>query len=173
VVLVAAALTVGPLRTLPLAAVLALATAACWLWLRSLDDELRRVHRPLPVEASLPPPAEVAIHPEVRALDEALDDLASRVARALPSGRISWAETVAPDLEELYAANVSHELRTPLNSILGFTHILLSEIDGELTPQQREDVEAIQSAAEPATPPEASIRTAVRTSSVLPRTRRL
>lgn len=45
-----------------------------------------------------------------------------------------------------FLAAVSHELRTPLNSILGFANVLSNEIDGPLSPAQREDVEAIQSA---------------------------
>ncbi len=47
---------------------------------------------------------------------------------------------------ETYIAAVSHELRTPLNAILGFTQVLLSEIDGPLSPTQREDVVAIHEA---------------------------
>jgi signal transduction histidine kinase len=45
-----------------------------------------------------------------------------------------------------FLAALSHELRTPLNSILGFTHVLLSELDGPLTTAQREDLAAIESA---------------------------
>jgi signal transduction histidine kinase len=47
---------------------------------------------------------------------------------------------------EAYLAAVSHELRTPLNAILGFTQVLLAEIDGPLSVSQREDVQAISDA---------------------------
>lgn len=47
-----------------------------------------------------------------------------------------------------FLAALSHELRTPLNSILGFTEVLLSGMDGPVTPGQREDLEAIASAGE-------------------------
>lgn len=47
---------------------------------------------------------------------------------------------------EEFVAAVRHELNTPLNVILGFSDVLLQEVDGPLTPQQREDVEAIRSA---------------------------
>lgn len=55
------------------------------------------------------------------------------------------AETAGRFREEFVAA-VRHELKTPLNAILGFTQVLLDEIDGPLTPQQREDVAAIRQA---------------------------
>lgn len=42
--------------------------------------------------------------------------------------------------------SVRHELRNPLNAILGFTDVLLQEIDGALTPAQREDLEVIRDA---------------------------
>lgn len=47
-----------------------------------------------------------------------------------------------------FLAALSHELRTPLNSILGFTHVLATELDGPLTDAQREDVAAIESAGQ-------------------------
>jgi signal transduction histidine kinase len=42
-----------------------------------------------------------------------------------------------------FLANISHELRTPLNAIIGFSKLLLKEIDGPLTEKQREDLEAV------------------------------
>jgi signal transduction histidine kinase len=45
-----------------------------------------------------------------------------------------------------FLRTVSHELKTPLNSILGFTDVLEAEIDGPLTPSQREDIEVIRRA---------------------------
>lgn len=43
---------------------------------------------------------------------------------------------------------LAHELRTPLNAILGFTQVLLSEIDGPVTKEQREDLAIIESAGQ-------------------------
>ncbi len=45
--------------------------------------------------------------------------------------------------KETLLATLRHELRTPLNSILGFADLLLSGVDGELLPAQRDDVTLI------------------------------
>jgi signal transduction histidine kinase len=56
----------------------------------------------------------------------------------------------AKELEELdrlksaFLANMSHELRTPLNSILGFSDVMLEELDGPLTENMNNDLRLIQ-----------------------------
>ncbi len=47
-----------------------------------------------------------------------------------------------------FLAALSHELRTPLNAILGFSDVLLSEVEGPLTPSAREDLEVVRKSAE-------------------------
>ncbi len=54
----------------------------------------------------------------------------------------------ANKLKSEFLASMSHEFRTPLNSILSFTDILLMELDGTVTDQQREDLEMIKESGE-------------------------
>ncbi|WP_224372929.1 PAS domain-containing sensor histidine kinase [Hyalangium versicolor] len=44
-----------------------------------------------------------------------------------------------------FLANMSHEFRTPLNAILGYTSMLLQGVNGEMTPQQRKNLQRIDS----------------------------
>jgi PAS domain S-box-containing protein len=44
-----------------------------------------------------------------------------------------------------FLANMSHEFRTPLNAILGYTHMLLQGVSGELTPPQKKNLTRIDS----------------------------
>jgi len=98
--------------------------------------------RPFPDEAGpRPPPFDrerAAVHEALFRLDQRVGALARsrRAARPPAAGRFR---------AELVAA-VRHELKTPLNAILGFSQVLLDELDGPLDPRQREDVEAIREA---------------------------
>ncbi|MGO9836004.1 MAG: sensor histidine kinase [Polyangiaceae bacterium] len=82
---------------------------------------------------------------QVGALTVAFNALVERFAAAQ--------STYQSDLERVRAADrdraaflgaVSHELRSPLNAILGFADILVTEVDGPLSPEAREEVEQIR-----------------------------
>jgi signal transduction histidine kinase len=58
---------------------------------------------------------------------------AERVYRQDLSGALAYDRD-----RSAFLAALSHELRTPLNAILGFTDVLLSEVDGPLVPDAKE-----------------------------------
>ncbi|HYQ18809.1 MAG TPA: HAMP domain-containing sensor histidine kinase [Polyangiaceae bacterium] len=47
-----------------------------------------------------------------------------------------------------FLAALSHELRTPLNAILGFTDVLLAEVDGPLNEDARENLSVVRGSGE-------------------------
>lgn len=54
----------------------------------------------------------------------------------------------ADRLKSAFLATMSHELRTPLNSIIGFTGIILQEIVGPLSDEQRKQLTMVKNSAQ-------------------------
>jgi two-component system sensor histidine kinase/response regulator len=133
----------------------ATATAALWFAGAASLVTLRWVTR-FRVQTIVELPARVAdpsvpiwwreCHDEV-ALGAGLNDLQRLLADTLARERQLRASVEETDRDKSdFLQAVSHELRTPLNALLGFTDVLLEELDGPLTRSQREDLEHIRRA---------------------------
>jgi len=74
-------------------------------------------------------------------LTSAFNLLVDRFTAAERAYRQDLAGALAYDRDRTaFLAALSHELRTPLNAILGFTDVLLSEVDGPLSAEARENL---------------------------------
>jgi len=131
------------------------------------SDEARGVHRPNPflpqTRAELGIPLKIG-DLVIGALDvqseqanifteddiSVLQILADQIAVAMDNARsYEIAQKAMEEIREAdrlksqFLANMSHELRTPLNSIIGFSRVILKGIDGPITEQQSQDLNAI------------------------------
>ena len=81
----------------------------------------------------------------VGALTAAFNSLLERFAAAQKAYQDDLDRVRAADRERAaFLAAVSHELRSPLNAILGFADLLMTEVDGPISPDMREEVEQIR-----------------------------
>lgn len=133
------------------AALLAILGVAAWFSLRelsaqlatltqSLDEMGRGVPGPFPAVGELDEIGELTV-----ACAELQVVFAARLEKEREARRAAQhADREKTDLFQ----SISHALKTPLNSILGFSNVLLNEIDGELTYEQREDLGIVRSSGE-------------------------
>jgi len=81
---------------------------------------------------------------DVRRLVDAVDRLVGRITESNVEKYVAIEKAKEADrLKSQFLANMSHDLRSPLNSILGFSELLLSGIDGPLDAEQREMVQLV------------------------------
>jgi signal transduction histidine kinase len=113
---------------------------------KDVDFVARRVRgmlhvRTEPTGESIP----VRTMDEVGGLTVAFNAVVDRFAAAQGAYQSDLERVRAADRDRAaFLAAVSHELRSPLNAILGFADILMTEVDGPLTPEAREEVEQIR-----------------------------
>jgi PAS domain S-box-containing protein len=82
---------------------------------------------------------------EIRKLNTELE---SRVAERTAELVVAKDRAESADrLKSAFLATMSHELRTPLNSIIGFTGIILQGLVGELTEEQRKQLNMVRDSA--------------------------
>lgn len=82
---------------------------------------------------------------QVGELTSAFNDLVGRFTEAERRYRQDLSRALTYDRDRsAFLAALSHELRTPLNAILGFSDILLSEVDGPLSDDARENLEIVR-----------------------------
>jgi len=131
---------------------LALSAFAAWLSVRAFSEDLsfvtRRV-RQLFERGDLGEPIALRTLDEVGALTRAFEELRRGYLEQLSRERAAHRQAQEADrYKSEFLTTVSHELRTPLNAILGFTEVLLAEIEGPLNDGQREDLRMIRASGE-------------------------
>ncbi len=86
---------------------------------------------------------------QIGLLTSSFNVLVDRFTAAEHAYRQDLAGALAYDRDRsAFLAALSHELRTPLNAILGFTDVLLTEVDGPLSAEARENLEVVHSSGE-------------------------
>ncbi|MDD9936523.1 MAG: HAMP domain-containing sensor histidine kinase [Myxococcales bacterium] len=96
-------------------------------------------------ERSLRAPALLAAEGGLEDLDALRRGILERIES---SQRVRRKAQEASAYKTGFLRSVRHELRTPLNSILGFSDILLGDLDGPLTASQRENLSVIRSSGQ-------------------------
>jgi signal transduction histidine kinase len=131
---------------------LALSALATWLSARAVSGDVhfvsRRVHA-MAERGELGEPVAIRSLDEVGALTRAFEELRQGYLEQLSRERAAHRQAQEADrIKSEFLTTVSHELRTPLNALLGFTEVLLAEIEGPLTEGQREDLRMIRASGE-------------------------
>ena len=124
-----------------------------FVFAKDVRDDVGYVRRRIAAMATKNPAPAIAKIP-IRSLDQVgmltatFNVLAERFAAAERTYRQDLQLASAHERARgAFLAALSHELRTPLNAVLGFTDVLLSEVDGPLSPSAREDLQIVRESA--------------------------
>lgn len=122
--------------------------AALVLLLRDVERDLGRASRQVASVADGEIPEPIAVETfatvELRGLVAAVDRLVGRITDANVAKYVLIERGHEADrLKNQFLANMSHDLRSPLNSVLGFSELLATGIEGELNSAQGEMVGTI------------------------------
>jgi signal transduction histidine kinase len=122
--------------------------AALALLLRDVERDLGRASRQITAVANGEVPEPMAVETfataELRGLVAAVDRLVGRITDANVYKYVLIEKGHEADrLKSQFLANMSHDLRSPLNSVLGFSELLSTGIEGELAADQLEMIGTI------------------------------
>lgn len=132
------------------ALLLGVAATVAYLFARDLDEDVEFLRLRITDMAdthSLPTGSRVPIRvaDQVGLLTDAFNLLVERFAAAERAYRNDLERVASLDRDRAaFLGALSHELRTPLNAILGFADVLLSEVDGKLDDDARENLEMVR-----------------------------
>lgn len=79
---------------------------------------------------------------ELKLYRDHLEELVEERTRELQIEKVKAQS--ADKIKSAFLATMSHELRTPLNSIIGFTGLLLNELAGPVTTEQKKQLEMVK-----------------------------
>jgi signal transduction histidine kinase len=122
--------------------------AALALLLRDIERDLGRASRQITAVANGEVPEPMAVETfataELRGLVATVDRLVGRITDANVYKYVLIEKGHEADrLKSQFLANMSHDLRSPLNSVLGFSELLTTGIEGELAADQLEMIGTI------------------------------
>lgn len=82
---------------------------------------------------------------ELGVLARSFNAMAAEIQGAIATVERARAEAEsANDAKSRFLANMSHEIRTPINAIIGYTDLMIQEIAGPITPEQRQHLERLR-----------------------------